>query len=89
MIRGLKARAQLALHRKGAGPGAATTRLDKYDLVQQILSGGPASGQHFTAMPKQAHRSSWVVLLALASVLCVDQPTADVQPTTSWPVLSD
>ncbi|KAL0034046.1 hypothetical protein WJX79_005054 [Trebouxia sp. C0005] len=44
VIRGLKARAQLALHRKGAGPGAATTRLDKYDLVYQILSSQPASG---------------------------------------------
>ena len=45
VIRGLKARAQLALHRKGAGPGAAITRLDKYDLVYQILSSQPASGQ--------------------------------------------
>ncbi|DBA74985.1 TPA: hypothetical protein ACH3X1_010328 [Trebouxia sp. C0004] len=44
VMRGLKARAQLALHRKGAGPGTATTRLDKYDLVYQILSSQPASG---------------------------------------------
>ncbi|KAL0045480.1 hypothetical protein WJX82_007894 [Trebouxia sp. C0006] len=30
--------------KKGAGPGAAITRLDKYDLVYQILSSQPASG---------------------------------------------
>ena len=41
VIRGLKARAHLALHRKGLG---APNRLDKYDLVQQILCSDAPAG---------------------------------------------
>ena len=43
VMRGIKARAQLALHRRG--PGAAPSRLDKYDLVQQVLSSHAPAGQ--------------------------------------------
>ncbi|KAL3133658.1 hypothetical protein ABBQ32_008169 [Trebouxia sp. C0010 RCD-2024] len=42
VIRGIKARAHLALHRRG--PGAVPSRLDKYDLVQQVLASNAPAG---------------------------------------------
>ena len=47
VIRGIKARAHLALHRRG--PGAVPSRLDKYDLVQQVLGSDAPAGQSLSA----------------------------------------
>ena len=43
VIRGIKARAHLAIHRRGSG--AVPSKLDKYDLVHQALSSEAPAGQ--------------------------------------------
>ena len=55
VIRGIKARAHLALHRKGS---AAHSKLDKYNLVQQVLSSEAPTGR-YPASPTAA----WCMLL--------------------------
>lgn len=52
VIRGIKARAHLALHRRG--PGAVPSRLDKYDVVQQVLASDAPAGQWLSAGPPAA-----------------------------------
>ena len=43
VIRGFKARAHLAFHRRGS---AVPSKLDKYDLVHQVLSSEAPAGQY-------------------------------------------